>query len=39
MKYKTKEEAIRAADMENMGRDYSTAYVLAEGDHYIVVIK
>lgn len=38
MKYLTKEEALKAAEMENMGRDYGTAIVVQEGNYFIVKI-
>ena len=38
MKYKTLAEAKKAADMENMGRDYGTAVVIKEGEFFIIKI-
>ena len=38
MKYKTYEEAKKAAAMENMSRDYSTVAVFKEGDYYIIKV-
>lgn len=39
MKYKTKEEAEKIATIENMGRDYSFAYVAKDGEYFVVKIK
>ena len=38
MKYTNKEEALKAAEMENMGRDYGTAVVVQEGEFFIIKI-
>lgn len=35
-KYKTLSEAQAVANIENMGRDYSTVRVFKEGDYYIL---
>jgi len=37
-KFSTKEEAQRVADIENMGRDYSTAVVEFDGENWIIKI-
>lgn len=38
MKYTTFEEAKKVADFENMGRDYGTAVVVQQGEHYIIKV-
>ncbi len=38
MKYNTFEEAKKAADFENMGRDYGTAIVVDNGGVYSIKI-
>jgi hypothetical protein len=38
MTYKTKEEAQRIADIENMGRDYGTAVVISVGNLFTIKI-
>ena len=38
MKYKTREEAEKAAEIENMGRDYGTAIVIQVDNYFIIKI-
>ncbi len=38
MNYKTKEEAQKIANLENMGRDYGTAVVVQNGNTFIIKI-
>ena len=39
MKYKTLEEAEKAANIDNMGRDYSSVVVVKEGDYFILKVQ